>query len=87
MIPGRARGMASGVPIGPAGVPHRTTDRYNAIDYSRPLELPVRSFKYYGFVDPSGGRHDSFTLCIGHKEGEGFVADVVKVCTSLIPSC
>ena len=47
----------------------------SAIDYSRPLELPPRSFKYYGFVDPSGGRHDAYTLCIGHKEGDGFVAD------------
>ena len=45
----------------------------SAIDYSRPLELPPRSFKYYGFVDPSGGRHDAYTLCIGHKEGDGFV--------------
>ena len=50
----------------------------SAIDYSRPLELPPRAFKYYGFVDPSGGRHDAYTLCIGHKEGDGFVADVVK---------
>ena len=50
----------------------------NAIDYSRPLELPARSFKYYGFVDPSGGRHDAYTLCIGHKEGDGFVCDVVR---------
>jgi hypothetical protein len=49
-----------------------------AIDYSRPLELPPRSFKYQGFVDPSGGRHDAYTLCIGHKEGDGFVADVVR---------
>ena len=24
----------------------------SAIDYSRPLELPPRSFKYVGFVDP-----------------------------------
>ena len=24
----------------------------------------------HGFVDPTGGRHDAFTLCIGHKEGE-----------------
>ena len=50
----------------------------SAIDYSRPLELPPRSFKYHGFVDPSGGRHDAYTLCIGHKEGDGFVADVVR---------
>jgi hypothetical protein len=50
----------------------------SAIDYSRPLELPPRSFKYYGFVDPSGGRHDAYTLCIGHREGDGFIADLVR---------
>ena len=25
-----------------------------------------------------GGRHDAFTLCIGHEEGETFVADVIE---------
>jgi hypothetical protein len=49
-----------------------------AIDYARPLELPPRSCKYHGFVDPSGGRHDAYTLCIGHREQDGFVADVVR---------
>jgi hypothetical protein len=49
-----------------------------AVDHSRPLELPPRKFRYLGFSDPSGGRSDAFTLCIGHKEGETFVADVVR---------
>ena len=50
-----------------------------AIDRGRPLELPPRAdHRYYAFCDPSGGRHDSFTLCIGHREGELFVADVVR---------
>jgi hypothetical protein len=49
------------------------------IDHSRPLELPpLHSRRYGGFVDPSGGRHDAFTLCIGHREGDGFIADVVR---------
>ena len=52
------------------------------IDYSRPLEVPPRQgMNYSGFVDPSGGRHDHFTLCIGHREGTEnhfFVADVVR---------
>jgi hypothetical protein len=49
------------------------------IDHDRPLELPPRTFRYVAFVDPSGGRHDAFTLCIGHKQGDGFfVADVVR---------
>src|SRR6476661_1923751 len=43
-----------------------------AIDYARPLELPPRNLRYTAFADPSGGRHDAFTLCIGHKEGESF---------------
>jgi hypothetical protein len=32
-------------------------------------------------VDPSGGRHDTFALCIGHKEGakDGtFICDVIR---------
>lgn len=55
----------------------------DAVDYGRPLELPPRSgHRYHCFVDVSAGRHDSFTLCIGHNEGakgeEVFVADVVR---------
>lgn len=51
-----------------------------AIDRSRPMELPPREgIRYHAFIDPSGGRHDSFALCIGHGgPGEGFVADVVR---------
>jgi hypothetical protein len=52
----------------------------DAIDHSRPLELPPgQNFKYSAFVDPSGGRHDAFTVCIGHRsKNESFVADVVR---------
>ena len=49
-----------------------------AIDRDRPLELPPRAHQYSAFVDPSGGRHDAFTICIGHEEDESFVADVVR---------
>jgi hypothetical protein len=54
-----------------------------AVDHSRPLELPPRAgLKYFGFTDASAGRHDAFTLCIGHREGgkeDGtFVADVIR---------
>jgi hypothetical protein len=43
-----------------------------------PRELPPRYDKtYHAFVDPSGGRSDSYTMTIGHREGEKFVADVV----------
>jgi hypothetical protein len=56
-----------------------------AIDYDRPLENVRRHdgrSRYRAFVDPSGGRHDAFTLCIGHKDGRGegarFIADVIR---------
>ena len=49
-----------------------------AIDRDRPLELPPGAHQYSAFVDPSGGRHDAFTICIGHEEDESFVADVVR---------
>jgi hypothetical protein len=38
-------------------------------------ELPPSPIiQYTGFVDPSGGKHDSFSLCIAHKE-ESIVID------------
>jgi hypothetical protein len=52
----------------------------DAVDHSRPLELPPRcNLSYKGFVDPSGGRHDAFTLCIGHKESDNrFIVDALR---------
>jgi hypothetical protein len=51
----------------------------SAVDRDRPLELPYRSgTRYAAFADASGGRHDAFTICIGHREGEFFVADVIR---------
>ena len=50
-----------------------------AINYDRPAELPPRQgLKYSAFVDASAGRHDAFTLCIGHVESQVFVADVLR---------
>jgi hypothetical protein len=50
-----------------------------AIEHGRPLELPPQErLSYYAFVDASGGRADSFTMCIGHKREDRFVADVVR---------
>jgi hypothetical protein len=49
------------------------------VDANRPAELPRRDgVRYSAFADPSGGRHDSFTVCIAHKEGERVVVDVVR---------
>jgi hypothetical protein len=34
---------------------------------------------YKCFVDASGGRHDSYTICIGHKDSAGrFLCDVLR---------
>ena len=33
---------------------------------------------YSGFVDPSGGSADSFTLAIAHKEGDAVVLDAIR---------
>jgi hypothetical protein len=35
------------------------------------------SHKYYGFVDPSGGSEDAFTLAISHREGDSIYVDAV----------
>ena len=44
-----------------------------------PLEYPYsRSIKYYGFVDPAGGGEDEFCLCIGHKDGDRRIVDLVR---------
>jgi hypothetical protein len=50
------------------------------IDPSSSLELPpLPRIRYKAFVDPSGGRHDHFVLCIGHKTNDNtFVADVIR---------
>jgi hypothetical protein len=50
-----------------------------AIDFARPLELPVRhGVQYHAFVDASAGRHDAFTLCVGHSERGVFICDAVR---------
>lgn len=53
------------------------------VDYSRPLELPPREgIVFSAFIDSSGGRHDHYTIGIGHKEGTGsgvfYVIDVIR---------
>ena len=50
-----------------------------AIDNARPLELPPRpNFTYHAFSDASGGRKDAFTVCIGHREGDRIICDVIR---------
>ena len=50
-----------------------------AINYNRPIELPPQPpVCYKAFVDASGGRHDHYTLAIGHKDGERIIIDVIR---------
>jgi hypothetical protein len=44
------------------------------------FELPrLKDVPYFGFLDPSGGRQDAFTLAIAHKEKSGkVVLDVLR---------
>ncbi len=39
---------------------------------------PERYNFYQAFTDPSGGRKDQMTLCIGHKAGEKMIVDLLK---------
>jgi Terminase large subunit, ATPase domain len=51
-----------------------------AVDFNRPLELSPRDgVSYSAFVDASSGVQggDHYTLAIGHKDDERYVADVV----------
>jgi len=49
-----------------------------AIETGRRERAPLSSVSYTAFVDPSGGSHDSFTLAIGHREGERLLLDVLR---------
>lgn len=39
---------------------------------------PRSQFSYRTFCDPSGGKHDSFSLAIGHNEASKFICDLLK---------
>ena len=39
---------------------------------------PISGQNYYGFVDPSGGSQDAFTLAIAHKERDTVVLDCIR---------
>lgn len=41
-------------------------------------EIGPRGARYFGFVDPSGGRADSMTMGIAHAEGGRVVVDVLR---------
>ena len=35
-------------------------------------------YRYYGFIDPSGGSSDSMTFAVAHKEGNTVVLDLIR---------
>jgi len=39
---------------------------------------PQKDYRYFGFVDPSGGSADSMTMAIAHKAGDTAILDVVR---------
>jgi hypothetical protein len=39
---------------------------------------PLRERRYFGFVDPSGGSRDSFTLAIAHRDAGSLFVDAVR---------
>jgi hypothetical protein len=40
--------------------------------------LPAQNLSYVAFTDPSGGRHDAFTVAIAHRSGDKAVVDLVR---------
>jgi hypothetical protein len=42
---------------------------------------PLSTLSYFGFVDPSGGSADSFTVAVSHTEDERAVVDAVREIT------
>lgn len=42
---------------------------------------PLSTLSYFGFVDPSGGSADSFTVAVSHADGERAVIDLVREIT------
>ena len=39
---------------------------------------PQKDYRYFGFVDPSGGSVDSFSIAVAHKQGDGAILDAVR---------
>ena len=39
---------------------------------------PLSNTRYHAFCDPSGGSADSFTMAIGHRDGERIVVDATR---------
>jgi hypothetical protein len=48
-----------------------------AIDWDVVVRPPQRGTTYVAFADPSGGRSDSFTVAIGHRDATVYVIDAL----------
>jgi len=57
-----------------------SADVVDAVTIPGRFELPkISGIHYFGFIDPSGGRQDSFTLGISHRESQGrVILDVIR---------
>jgi hypothetical protein len=57
-----------------------TQELVEAVTITGRFELPrIADAEYYGFIDPSGGRQDSFTMGICHRDKTGkIVLDVLR---------
>jgi hypothetical protein len=44
-----------------------------AVDVGVLVRPPITETRYFAFVDPSGGSHDSFTLGIAHRDKDGSI--------------
>ena len=51
---------------------------FNCVIPGRRALPPQPDVYYSAFVDPSGGRHDAFTLSVGHNDQEKYVIDLLK---------
>jgi hypothetical protein len=70
-MPVNVRGPCACAAGAAADLAHDPGDRAAAV------RSPDRKNSYFGFVDPSGGAHDAFTLVgIGHKGGKTAILDL-----------
>jgi hypothetical protein len=47
--------------------------------------VPPRGHAYFAFVDPTGGGGDYYTCCIGHRQDDRFICDVIMGETRVKP--
>jgi len=64
-------------PFGPQTT--ATFSTFETVEGGASYEPPYKSgLKYVGFVDPSGGSADSFTLAVAHRDAESLILDAIR---------